>query len=306
MRGKVLLTVIIVLVFAASFVGQWLVIRSESRATENAAPFPRGGRIVSTSPSVTEALFELGLGDSVVGVTTFCTYPPEAQKIDEVGGYIDINYEAIVALRPDIVVLLKQQVDAATCLGLLGIRTIAVDHTSVEGILDSFITMGTVCGAGSRGEEIAADLNGRMRIIARKTRGLSRPKVIVCVERARGAGVVSAAFVVGRDGFYERLIRIAGGECAFAESKTGFPMVDAVDILMADPDIVIEMAPRLEGTGLDRRSIRKDWEWLPEVSAVKNNQVYVFSEDFMVIPGPRFILILEELARLIHPEVEWD
>ncbi len=83
-------------------------------------------------------------------------------------------------------------------------------------------------------------------------------------------------------------------------------MVDAVDILMADPDIVIEMAPRLEGTGLDRRSIRKAWEWLPEVSAVKNNQVYVFSEDFMVIPGPRFILILEELARLIHPEVEWD
>ena len=62
-------------------------------------------RIVSLSPNITEILFALGLGESVVGVTRFCLYPPEAQEKKKVGGFIDPNYEAIAALQPDLVLV---------------------------------------------------------------------------------------------------------------------------------------------------------------------------------------------------------
>lgn len=64
-------------------------------------------RIVSTAPSITEMLYALGLGDRVVGVTSFCHYPPEAATKPKIGNYLRPDVEAIVALRPDVVLAEK-------------------------------------------------------------------------------------------------------------------------------------------------------------------------------------------------------
>jgi len=85
---------------------------TEPGSTEPAASAAPPARIVSLAPSITEVLFALGLGDRVVGVTSFCRYPPEAARLPRVGGYLDLNLEAIVGLEPDLVVLIQAH-DAA-------------------------------------------------------------------------------------------------------------------------------------------------------------------------------------------------
>jgi len=121
-----------------------------SLAATDGRPPPKAGhapcgRIVSLAPSITESLFALGVGDQVVGVTRYCNYPPEARAKEKVGGYQDLNYEAVLALKPDLVVLLPEHDKASQDLENLGLNLLSVDHRSIEGILDSFDVLTGAC-----------------------------------------------------------------------------------------------------------------------------------------------------------------
>ena len=110
-------------------------------------------RIISMSPSITETLYALDLGERVVGVTRFCTYPPETKEKMKVGGYIDLNYEAITVLQPDLVILLPEHEKVRNYLTELGIRFQVVHNRTVSEILATIITIGTICGAEKRAKE---------------------------------------------------------------------------------------------------------------------------------------------------------
>ena len=302
MRGKILLTSIIIAAFLGSFVAQWYLTRSSDGDIEMVRLYDR---IVSLSPSVTETLFELGLGERVVGVTSFCKYPEEALKLPKVGAYLDPNYEAIVALTPDLVILREEFEEAKMQLEDLGIRSLTVDHNSIEGILDSFTAIGKQCGAEPRAREVVEDIRDRMTKIKEAAGELPRLKVMVSVEREMDTGSIKGVYVAGRDGFYDEMIRTAGGVSAFEDTGIPFPNVSMESIMRADPDIIVDIVPNLEQRDLDEAAMKRDWQKLSEVAAVKNGRVYVLTQDFMVIPGPRFILVIEEFARTIHPEMEW-
>ena len=107
--------------------------RDGSEAVEAAA----GGscsRIVSMSPSITETLFALGLGERVVGVTRYCNYPPEAKALPQIGGWLDPSYEAIVALRPDLIVTREGSDQSTATLRQLGLDTLVV-HRVLDDVL---------------------------------------------------------------------------------------------------------------------------------------------------------------------------
>ncbi len=106
------------------------------------------------SPGLTETLFALGVGDRVVGVTRFCNFPPEAASRARVGGFLDPNWEAIVALEPDLVVLMESHLDVEARLAGLGIASLKVDQHDVESALASFELLANACGVGDRGVEL--------------------------------------------------------------------------------------------------------------------------------------------------------
>ena len=91
--------------------------------------FAQPRRIVSTAPSITEMLYALGLGDRVVGVTTFCHYPPEAVRKPKIGNYLRPDVEAILALRPDLVIAEKSMVQQAMSLPRLKLNVLEVDDS---------------------------------------------------------------------------------------------------------------------------------------------------------------------------------
>ncbi len=102
---------------------------------------PRRGascdRVVSLAPSITETLFALGLGDNIVGVTKYCEYPEAARHKPKVGGYLDPSVEAIVSLRPTLVMLLEEHAAVKPKLVDLGISTLALENHSLSEIDES-------------------------------------------------------------------------------------------------------------------------------------------------------------------------
>jgi iron complex transport system substrate-binding protein len=261
-------------------------------------------RIVSLSPSLTETLFALGLGDRVVGVTRYCQYPPEARNKPRVGGYHDPNYEAIVALRPDLVVLRSESEQFVKAFRDLGLPLLEVRHDSVEGILGSFVVIGRRCGAEAEARRIVADIETQMHRITEKTAGLQRPRVMVVAQRTLGSGKIQNAYVAGSDNFINRMILLAGGKNACSDTSAGFPVVSAEGILRMNPQVIIDLLSNAPRGGLSAEEVLRDWQQLPDVEAVRSRRVYLVEDDYAFIPGPRFIKLVEKFARLIHPGKE--
>lgn len=284
--------------------GLWWAHSGEDQGRSHSS-LPPPQRIVSLAPSVTEVLFALGLGERVVGVTRHCRYPPQVRSKEKVGDYYRPDYEAILTSRPDLVVLLPEHEEVWRFLSSLGVRTLMVNHFTIQGILDSLEELGRICGT-PRGEQIAKEIRERMEAIRRRTAGLDRPRVLVSLGRNMGAGAIKEVYICGEDGFYSELIRLAGGRNAYPGKGLKFPTLSAEGIVRLDPQIILDLVPDLEESKWRKEDILRQWSQLGEVEAVAHQRVHILSGSYTVVPGPRFILILEEMARLIHPEVDWD
>ncbi|MBN2450350.1 MAG: ABC transporter substrate-binding protein [Lentisphaeria bacterium] len=265
----------------------------------------RPARIVSLAPSITEVLFAVGLGDAVAGVTRYCDHPAEARTRPQVGGYFDPNYEAIVALDPDLVILLLEHQAPRQVLAGQGIEVLAVNHGTIEGILDSIRSIGEAGGAGDRADALLRQIRSRVEAVAARTRDLPRVRVLLVVGRDVTVPAIEEVYIAGNAGWYSELIELAGGTNAYRGSVAS-PKVSAEGILTMDPEVIVEVLGDVTDPSLDGGKAAAGWQALPRVRAVQQGRVHLFRDEFAVIPGPRFVLVLEKLARVLHPEVDWD
>lgn len=302
MRNRLLLAGTLVAIFAGSFLAQRLLGRGEPEELSG-GPI---GRIVSMAPSITETLYALGLGDRVVGVTRYCRYPPEAQKLAKVGGYHDPNFEAIVALSPDLVILLSGDQRTLSAFRKLRIRTLVVCQNDVEGILDSFLQVGRVGNAEANARRIIADARTRIEHVRKRTAGRPRPSVLWVIQRGPRPDRLEDVYVAGRDGFFDRIITLAGGRNACPPGPVRFPVVSAEGILWMDPDVIIDLTAGLAQQQRVGGPILGAWQQVGEVGAVRTGRVHALEQDYASVHGPRFTLLIEDLARLIHPEIDWQ
>ncbi len=262
-------------------------------------------RIISLSPSTTETLFAIGLGNKIVGRSRFCNYPPEAKKIPEVGGYVDPNYEAMIMLNPDLIILLPEQEKTKQHLDNLNIKFLEVNNKTISDILTTIKTIGKVCKAESQANSLLQELNKEINVIKKKTEKLHKPKVIISIGRTLGTGTIKDVYIAGKNTFYDELIALAGGTNAISDSLNTYPMLSAEGIIHLNPQIIIDFVTDVNGKKFNNNLIIKDWNSINSVEAVKNKNVKIFNKDYIVIPGPRFILLLKDLAKAIHPEVNW-
>jgi iron complex transport system substrate-binding protein len=256
------------------------------------AAFPQ--RIVSLAPSVTEVLFEAGVGARVVGVTSYCEFPREALALPKVGGYLTPSYEAIVALEPDLIVLLPEHADLEPRLAALGLPTLRLDHRSLEGIVRSFSELGERCGATARAEQAAGALRRDLIGIRARSTSDSPPRVLVCFGRSEDFRrlIAAAPGTVHGD-----LIAHAGGRNALTSDAVSYPTLSLEGLMRLDPDVIVELAPG----GADGEALRRQWNALDSLRAVRTGRVYVFTQDFLSVPGPRFVRFADTVARALFP-----
>ena len=262
--------------------------------------------IISLSPSNTEILFALGLGDKVVGVTQYCNYPAEAQDKPKIGGFsptdVDVSIEQIVAIGPDLILAtethLKEVVpkleefvpDAA-------IIVILTSTESFDVVFEAIELLGEATGTGEQAAQIVSEMNDRITAITDMTDNLlesEKPKVFYIVWH-------EPIFAIGGGTLGNTLIEAAGGVNIFQDTD-GSPMTDLETIIDRNPDVILASLGVGTGADLSYQFVLND-ERLSGVNARINNQIYPVNTDLYGRPGPRLVEALEELAALLHPEL---
>ncbi|MFL6199094.1 MAG: ABC transporter substrate-binding protein [Thermoanaerobaculia bacterium] len=252
-------------------------------------------RIVALAPNLTETLFALGLGDKVVGVGNYSTWPPEAAKKPRLGGLFDANLERIVSLHPDLAVLLPSEKDLATKLRPLGIDAIVVPNETLADVERSFTVVAERCGVPEAGERLAAEW--RAGLAPDPLPG--RPKVLVSA--GRGEGRLADLLVAGPDTFYQELLDRLGAVNVFADAPVRYPKVSLEEVVARAPDVILELRSESISPGTARQLVT-DWNQLANVPAVRGKRVRVIAGDYTVIPGPRLPRLYAEMrAALLTP-----
>ncbi|MEW6227756.1 MAG: cobalamin-binding protein [Bacillota bacterium] len=248
------------------------------------------GKIVSIAPSNTEILFALGLGDKVVGVTDSCDYPEAAKSKPKVGS-VELDYEKIVEIAPDLVVavgsLQRQAIDR---LSELGVCVLAVDPKTVDGVLAAVTLIGKATGAEDRAAMLVAELSRRIEAVRSKVSSIgasARPRVFVEIWN-------EPLMTAGPGTFVDELISAAGGENIAHDARGAWPQFSAEAVIERDPEVVI-----LTGFNKAEALARPAWQG---ISAYGSGRVHELHPDLLVRPGPRLVQGLEELAKLLHPE----
>jgi iron complex transport system substrate-binding protein len=249
-------------------------------------------RIVSLAPSVTEVLFEAGVGPRVVGVTSYCSFPREALVLPKVGGYLTPSYEALLALNPDLVVTLPEHADLEPRLTALGLPILRVDHRSLEGIVRSIEQVGERCGAADNARTAADALRHRLAVLERMAAS-PRPRVLICFGRADDFRRLTAA---APGTIHDDLITRAGGANVLTSSAIAYPVLSAEGVMRLDPDVIIEFS----SAAVDASALRRQWDRLNALKAVTSQRVYVFTGPMLSVPGPRFVRFAETIARSIR------
>lgn len=260
-------------------------------------------RIISLAPSITETLFALGLGDKVVGVTRFCTYPEEVKKLPKLGGLTDINYEAIVLLKPDVVILSDENAEAKKKLSKIGIKVFAVKVQDWDDITESFLIIGRELGVEDKAEALKYDFDAKVKTVQELVKNLDKPRVLVSIDRDFQSKKVEKAWIAGNEGLYNKMIEIAGGKNAYEGITKGSPILSSEGIIRLNPDVIIDTIANFEELGYDEKIAKSAWNSLPQVSAVKNKRVYLFTQEYVARPGPGIVRLLPYFVKAIHPEL---
>ena len=259
-------------------------------------------RIVSLSPGITETLYALGLGQFVAGVTRYCAWPPEAARLPKVAGFGEVNYEAVLRVLPDLVVLPEDRVREKLGLERLGLPVLMLDTLSVSGLLRTITLLGRIAGREAEAEQLKAGLEKRLLEAKTVAEGRSRPTVLFAVMRAdQGSGGITEVHIVGSDGFYSALIEAAGGDNAYT-GKLPFPRLSREALIALDPEVIIEVI----SDGTNPEGARRDWQNLASIRAVKNGRIFIWTEQAHTVPGPRFADTLALLSQAFHPEPALD
>jgi iron complex transport system substrate-binding protein len=244
-------------------------------------------RLVSIVPSLTEMAFAAGAGDKVVGVTTWCTYPPEAERVAKIGN-MQVNYEAVVALKPDLV-LSSQNLASRTNDQLrgLGLRVLSIDPLALSDVARAIRLLGEVTDRREPAEKAATDFERRVAGVAKRLEGVAtRPTVYL------EASSTPHAAAPGMTG--DEMIRLAGGTNVITESHAGKWIPISWELVLSrDPDFVIVTH--------DFKPFPWDRPGWPGLKASKRERLQ-FPEAEFQYPTPRLALGLERLARLLHPE----
>lgn len=261
-----------------------------SFAAAASAPYPQ--RIVSLAPSVTETLFALGFGSRLVGVTTYCDYPPEARKIAKIGGFMNPSLEVIVSHRPDLVLGVGGATDPATARALqrFGLKVTLISLASVGDILLSIKNLAGLLGSPEAGETLVHKIDRKVDSVKRRVAPAPRRLTLLAVGRR-------PLVAVGGRNFIDELITLAGGKNIAGDVARPWLNLPDEYVVAKAPQVIIEA-----GMGSDRGESARYWSDVPSVPAVKERRVYAYPSDKILRPGPRIGEGLEELARLIHPE----
>ena len=256
-------------------------------------------RIISTSPSITEMLFELGLQDRIVAVTDFCIYPQEACLLPSIGGVLNPDIEKIVSLAPDLIILQSDSATVEKNIKSLGIPTFSIKVRTISDIFESINRLGKELNCQEAAEKLLLLLKDKINAFKQKLVGQLPKKVLLLL--GDSSDPAHDLYAVGPGTFLNELLVLSGGENILKNSKAQYPKLSKEYIIEQSPEIIIEAGPK---SNLSQKEIDykvEQWNRFPTIQAVRDKRIYFIGADYILIPGPRLVKILENFVQVIHP-----
>jgi ABC-type Fe3+-hydroxamate transport system substrate-binding protein len=253
-------------------------------------------RIVSVAPSITEILFALGAGNQIVGVTTYCNYPEAAKAKPKVGGYTTPSLEAILALRPDQVIMMKNRPDIGQKLRQTGIDVLELQPENLAGVYNAIQMISERIGVPERGRTLIQSIRKDLQDVAEKTNG---PKAKVLFIVGRTPGTVSGLIGVGRGSYISELMGLAGAENILADAAVPYPQINMEEVIRKNPDIIIDMGHNEMVTESQKQAVKQLWKKYRFLRAVQRDAVFPISADYFVTPGPRVVQAVRDIRKMV-------
>lgn len=247
---------------------------------------PARERIVSLVPSATDLLVALGVTERLVARTSHDTHPSLAH-LPSLGRTLAPSAEAIIALRPDLVIVAPDYLTngLAERLANVGLDVYEADAQRLDAVLATMVRLGALAGAGARADSLRDAIARGLDALTTETAAGARPSVVYAVWHA-------PAQVAGAGTYVDDLLRAAGARNAFADVE-GWPVVSAEALVLRDPDIIVAAGGR-------HQSLRAEWlratpGWR-ELRAVRADRLIVVDADLFNRPGPHILEAAHTLA----------
>ncbi len=265
-------------------------------------------RIVSCSPSLTEMVYAMGIGDNLVAVTDYCDWPAEVndRKTDgtlaSVGGYFTPSVEAVLAAEGDLILIdkgVQAQMDMLPLLDNADQNYIILDKgTTFDEVYKAMLMVGEICWVKEEAEDLIDSMNDRLAAIEDQIGDDEMPSLAFAVW-------LDPIYPSGNGTFAADVMAHAKGVNVYSD-LTGWPEVAVDSMLDRDPDYLVVSMMYLMSPGEEIISdLENDTIW-SEMSAVQNKRVYIMTgqaDNVFSRPGPRMVDAVELLAQILHPEV---
>ncbi len=258
--------------------------------------FSEPQRIVSLAPSTTEIAFALGLGSRVIAVDAYSDYPAEARRLAQVNTS-PLNLEQLVASKPDLVLVagITSGDDIRKMVNLhLVVLVAGAPKMSFESIMADIVLVGKATGTAAKARSLTDSMTQSLDALQRKIADEpSRPRVYWELDATDPSGPLAP----GPGSFVNDIIVLAGGTNITSNAKSPYAQVNMEEIIASDPEVIIFSN---NGSGTTVKSIRDRKGW-SEITAVKNDKVFMIEDGLVSRPGPRAVDGVLAAATMIHP-----
>ena len=265
-------------------------------------------KIVSLAPSITPILFELGVGDKVIGVTSYDDYPYnftawfEAGNMTCVGGFSTPNLETITTLQPDVIFTTDVNEETVPDMRELGFKVIVLSAASVEGVYKDISIVGNATGTANKANEIIAELRSEISDVQEKiaAAGITDKPTVYYEVYFSDRGIMTA----GSATWLNDIFTLAGGVNIFADQTTEFPYTSSEVIVQRNPTVII--LPTNMGTGtpsygsVEEIKARAGWN---SIDAIKNDRLYIIDQGIMSEPGVLIAEQVQAVAECLYPQL---
>jgi iron complex transport system substrate-binding protein len=271
--------------FIKTLIVLWLVFYSHQALADTG----RSLRIVSLAPANTEILFALGLDREIVGVSSYCNFPPQALAKDKIGDFSNPNIEKIISLKPDIIFSAGlEQEKAARKLKELGQNVIIIDPSNFAQLFQSIQDIGQLTFRQSQAMQLIGLMQGRINATRQRVSYFNyHPRVFMEIG-------FNPLMTASKGSFLDEMIKMAGGINIAGDLPRPYCQVSEELVIRQNPEVIV-LTDRTKKTEVLKRA---EWE---NIVAVKNNRVYDdINPDILIRPGPRLVDGLEELVKRMY------
>jgi len=251
-------------------------------------------RVISLTPSVTEDIYSLGAQDQLVGVTTYCDYPPQARYKPQVGDIVRPNVERILNLNPDLILCAGNALQVTKKLADMGVPCLVFRSESLADIRHDLQRLGTLLGREEQARTLCLDMDEQIKTVRTNAALRQTPKAVLAFD-------LKPLIVAGEKTLGDELLNLIGCQNVGRAAQGRYPNLSVEFLIQERPEFFFYAG---KGTEEETLALRSEWVEWTSIPAVSKGHIYSVSADLVSRPSLRLLEGLRGLEKILGEETQ--